>query len=112
MITIYIHSIENVYKYGIVLLKSAIAEFDSVFYEIYKLAIGVNDMVVSYKKLCKILIDRDMKKKDLFIAEGISHAPMAKLSKNENFITDVLVKICTALQCDIGDIVELIKDVI
>lgn len=103
---------KNVDKYDILPLKSAIAEFDSVFYEIHKLAIGVNDMAVSYKKLWKILIDRDMKKKDLCVAAGISHASMAKLGKNENVTTDVLVKICTALQCDIGDIVELTKDVI
>ena len=64
-------------------------------------------MSVSYKKLWKILIDRDMKKKDLCVAAGISHASMAKLGKNENVTTDVLVKICTALQCDIGDIMEL-----
>ena len=47
-----------------------------------------------------------MKKKDLCAAAGISHASMAKLGKNENVTTDVLVKICTALQCDIGDIME------
>ena len=64
-------------------------------------------MSVSYKKLWKMLIDRDMKKKDLCVAAGISHASMAKLGKNENVTTDVLVKICTALQCDIGDIMEL-----
>ena len=64
-------------------------------------------MPISYDKLWKLLIDRDMKKKDLCVAAGISHTSMAKLGKNENFTTDVLVKICTALQCDIGDIMEL-----
>lgn len=64
-------------------------------------------MEVSYKKLWKLLIDKDMKKKDLSAAAGISHASMAKLGKNENVTIDVLVKICTALQCDIGDIMEL-----
>ena len=59
-------------------------------------------MAVSYKKLWKLLIDRDMKKKDLCEAAGISHASVAKLGKNENVTTDVLVKICTALKCDIG----------
>ena len=56
-------------------------------------------MSVSYKKLWKILIDRDMKKKDLCAAAGISHASMAKLGKNENVTTDVLVKnlYCTAV---------------
>lgn len=66
-------------------------------------------MSVSYKKLWKLLIDRDMKKKDLCAAAGISHASMAKLGKNENVTTDVLVKICTALQCDIGDIIMALK---
>ena len=67
-------------------------------------------MTVSYKKLWKLLIDKDMKKKDLCIAAGISHASMAKLGKNENVTTDVLVKICTALNCDIGDIMEITID--
>ena len=64
-------------------------------------------MAISYKKLWKLLIDRNMKKKDLCIAAGISHASMAKLRKNENVTTDVLVKICTALKCDISDIMEM-----
>ena len=66
-------------------------------------------MGVSYKKLWKLLIDRDMKKKDLCEAAGISHASVAKLGKNENITTDVLVKICTALKCDISDIMEIIE---
>ena len=65
------------------------------------------EMSISYKKLWKLLIDRDMKKKDLCVAAGISHASMAKLGKNENITTDVLVKICTALKCDISDIMEI-----
>lgn len=66
-------------------------------------------MAVSYKKLWKLLIDRDMKKKDLCAAAGISHASVAKLGKNENVTTDVLVKICIALKCDISDIMEIIE---
>ncbi len=62
---------------------------------------------VSYKKLWKLLIDRDMKKKDLRKATGISTVSMAKLSKNENLTTDVLLKICDALKCDISDIMEV-----
>ena len=61
-------------------------------------------MAVSYKKLWKLLIDRDMKKKDLCAAAGISHASVAKLGKNENVTTDVL-----ALKCDISDIMEIIE---
>ena len=67
-------------------------------------------MAVSYKKLWKLLIDRDMKKKDLQAAAGISSASVTKLAKNENVNTEVLVRICTALQCDMGDIVEVIPD--
>jgi len=67
-------------------------------------------MSVSYKKLWKLLIDRDMKKKDLREAAGISTASMAKLGKNENVTTDVLVKICNALKCDISDIMEILPD--
>lgn len=65
---------------------------------------------VSYKKLWKMLIDRDMKKKDLCLVAGISHASIAKLGKNENITTDVLLRICKALDCDIGDIMEIIND--
>ena len=67
-------------------------------------------MSISYKKLWKLLIDRDMKKKDLREAAGISTASMAKLGKNENVTTDVLVKICNALKCDISDIMEILPD--
>ena len=81
-----------------------VKEFEDDGHEVY-------GMKISYKKLWKLLIDRDMKKKDLCAAAGISHASMAKLGKNENVTTDVLVKICTALQCDIGDIMELTPEV-
>lgn len=65
---------------------------------------------VSYKKLWKLLIDKDMKRKDLRDATGISTSSMAKLSKNENLTTDVLLKICDALKCDISDIMEVSLD--
>lgn len=65
---------------------------------------------VSYKKLWKLLIDCEMKKKDLCYKAGISHASMAKLGKNENITTDILVRICSALKCDIGDIMEIVND--
>lgn len=67
-------------------------------------------MYVSYKKLWKLLIDKDMKKRDLSKKAGISHASIAKLGRNENVTTDVLVKICVALECDIGDIMEVLPD--
>ena len=65
-------------------------------------------MVVSYKKLWKLLIDKDMKKKDLQAMSGISWSSITKMSKGENVGMDVLMKICLALNCDIGDIVEMI----
>ena len=64
---------------------------------------------VSYKKLWKILIDKDMKKKDLQASAGISWASVTKLSKGERVSMEVLMKICKTLNCDIGDIVELIS---
>lgn len=67
-------------------------------------------MEVSYKKLWKILIDKDMKKKDLQAKAGISWASVTKLSKGETVSMDVLIKVCKALDCDIGDIVELIPN--
>lgn len=70
----------------------------------------VDNMAVSYKKLWKILIDKDMKKKDLQAAAGVSWASITKLSKSETVSMDVLIKICKVLECDIGDIMELIPD--
>ena len=63
----------------------------------------------SYKKLWKLLIDKDMKKEDLRIKAGISTNTMAKLGKNENVNTDILAKICSALDCDIADIMEITR---
>ena len=65
-------------------------------------------MAISYKKLWKLLIDRDMKKKDLVALSGISQSSVTKMGKNENVNTDVLVRICSALNCDIGDIAEIV----
>ena len=67
-------------------------------------------LTVSYKKLWKLLIDRDMKKKDLLAAAGISQSSLSKMRRNENVNMDILVKVCTALNCDIGDIMEIIKN--
>ena len=67
-------------------------------------------MSVSYKKLWKLLIDKDMKKKDLRQATGISTTYLAKLGKNEHINTEILVKICKVLECDIGDIMEVTED--
>lgn len=67
-------------------------------------------MEMSYKKLWKLLIDKDMKKKDLQKIANISSASIAKLGKNENVNTDILLKICDALNCDISDIAEVQPD--
>lgn len=67
-------------------------------------------MHISYKKLWKLLIDRDMKKKDLLLISGISTASMAKLGKDENVNTSILLKVCRALNCDIADIMEIVED--
>lgn len=64
-------------------------------------------MAVSYNKLWKLLIDKNMKKKELGEAAGISNSLIAKLGKNENFTVDVLVRICSALDCGIEDILEI-----
>lgn len=67
-------------------------------------------MAVSYNKLWKLLIDKNMKKKELGEVAGISNSLIAKLGKNENVTVEVLVKICAALGCGIDDILELVPD--
>jgi DNA-binding Xre family transcriptional regulator len=68
-------------------------------------------MFVSYKKLWKLLIDKNMKKHDLCKTARISSASVAKLSKGVNIQTDILVKICSALNCGIEDIMEILPEV-
>ena len=67
-------------------------------------------MVVSYKRLWKLLIDKDMKKKDLVKVAHISTYTINKLNRGDNVNTDTLVKICSALNCSIEDIMEVIPD--
>ena len=67
-------------------------------------------MGVSYKKLFKLMIDRDIKKKDLREMATIGNSTMAKLAKDENVTMEVLAKICCALNCKLDDIVEIIPD--
>lgn len=67
-------------------------------------------MSVSYNKLWKLLIDRNMKRTELRIAAGISSSTLAKLGKNESVTTDVLVRICETLNCDIGEIMEVVPN--
>ena len=78
-----------------------------VQYEFEQWRLGMH---ISYKKLWKLLIDRDMKKKDLCELAGISSASMAKLGKNENINTSILVRIREALDCDTSDIMGIEKE--
>ena len=67
-------------------------------------------MGVSYNKLFKLLIDKNMKKGDLCEAANVSPSSLAKLRNGENVNTDILVRICKALHCEPGDIMELSHD--
>ena len=67
-------------------------------------------MSVSYKKLFKLLIDRDMKKKDLCEIADISTTSVTKLKNNQNVNTEIIEKICSALDCDVEDIMEYERD--
>jgi len=67
-------------------------------------------MRISYNKLWKLLIDKNMKKSDLKARAGISSTSLAKLGKGENITTEVLLRICEALDCDISDIMEVVRD--
>ena len=63
-------------------------------------------MAISYKKLWKLLIDKDMMKKDLRAMTGVSTTTMSRLSKDENVGTEI----CSVLNCDVGDIMEFVPD--
>lgn len=68
-------------------------------------------MTFSYKKLWKMLIDKDMKKQELCAKAGISSATLTKLVKGESVTTDSLLKICVALDCETSDIMEIVETV-
>ena len=68
-------------------------------------------MGICYKKLWKLLIDKDMKKKELSTIAGISQASITKMGRNGHGSTETLMKICSALGCGIGDIVEITPEV-
>ena len=67
-------------------------------------------MSVSYKKLWKFLIDKDMKKKELCAKAGISQSSITKMVNNGHVSTEILAKICTALSCSVDDIMEIIQE--
>ena len=68
---------------------------------------GIGMQKICYKKLWKLLIDRDLRKKDLQKMAGISPSSIAKLTRSENVNTEIIQKICIALQCDVGDIMGM-----
>ena len=65
-------------------------------------------MSISYNKLWKLLIDKSMKKKDLISLAGLSTSTLAKMGKNQQVSMDVIIRICKALDCNIGDIMDII----
>ena len=67
-------------------------------------------MAASYKKLWKLLIDKEMRKEDLRLKAGITTTAMAKLGRNETVHMDILLKICSALDCGIEDILEIVSE--
>lgn len=67
-------------------------------------------MRFSYKPLWKLLIDRDMSNKDLIDITGISKSTLHKIKSEKNINSDILLKICTALNCDISEIMECVSD--
>ena len=86
-----------------------ISFFCDIFFQIEKICgimkIGIYIMEANYKKLWKLLIDKDMKKTDLITVAGINSNILAKMGKGESVSMESLKKICSALECDIGDIV-------
>lgn len=71
---------------------------------------GGTVMRISYNKLWKLLIDKNLNKQKLREMSGVSSASIAKLGKGENITTEVLLRICIALKCDISDIMEIVED--
>ena len=67
-------------------------------------------MAASYKKLWKLLIDKDMRKEDLRLKAGLTTTAIAKLGRNETVHMDILLKICNALNCGLDDILEIVSE--
>lgn len=83
--------------------------FRSLFDIMNTILMEVENMSLSYKRLWKLLIDKGLNKNELHKITGLSQSTIAKLTKGENVNTDVLLKICQSLECDISDIVEIEK---
>ncbi len=67
-------------------------------------------MSISYKKLWKLIIDKDLKKSDVRKSAKVSASTFSKMSKNEYVALEVIERICNVLECDIGDVVEIVKE--
>lgn len=67
-------------------------------------------MAISYNRLWKLLIDRKMKKKDLVEMAGVSWSTIVKMGRNEHVSTDILVKICAALECEVDEVMEIVRE--
>ena len=80
-----------------------------MIYSVFLERIG---MKVSYKKLWKLLIDKEMNKTDLRNATGVSSATIAKMTNSEDVTMSVLTKICEVLNCNIGDVVDFVPDLV
>lgn len=66
-------------------------------------------MAISYNRLWKLLIDKKMKKKDLVAAAGVSWSTIVKMGRDEHVSTDILVKICAALECEVDEVMEIVR---
>ena len=67
-------------------------------------------MAISYNRLWKLLIDRKLKKKDLVEAAGVSWSTIVKMGRDEHVSTDILVKICAALNCEVYEVMEIVPE--
>lgn len=67
-------------------------------------------MAISYNRLWKLLIDRKMKKKDLVEMAGVSWSTIVKMGRDEHVSTDILVKICAALGCEVDEVMEIVRE--
>lgn len=94
-----------IYKY-----EHFVAILNSMYYNNCIFIIRIREMSISYNKLWKLLIDKNMTKTDLRLRADIATSTLAKLSKNEHVSMDVLIKICNVLNCGLDDIVEISKE--
>ena len=121
--TAYLNSKKNRYEickckikfvFANILFDKRVEEFADLCYNIRNIIElsweGLSMMRISYNKLWKMLIDKEMKKSDLKEKAGISSASLAKLGKGDNITTDVLLRICEVMDCRIEDILETIKE--